>query len=144
LSKRGKEVFFMRPRLGAFVLGGILLLGTLSCATVPKASVAPGEVRLLSMDALGAGIKANTSFPMDVLFEAVGEPKIQRACFYGLWKDPYCSQVQYKRVGTKKMIQVYLPGVNPGSHRVECYVEYLQDGETRKTNVIATQILVGT
>jgi hypothetical protein len=38
---------------------------------------------------------------------------------------------------------VYLPGLNIGSHRVECYAEYIRDGETRKTNVIFTQITPG-
>ena len=44
---------------------------------------------------------------------------------------------------TKNALQVYLPGVSVGSHRVECYAEYIRDGETRKTNVIFTQILAG-
>ena len=133
----------MRSILGAILLCGIFLLGTFSCATVPKEFLAPGEVRLLSINLPGAGIKANMSFPVNVLFEAVGEPEIQRACFYGLWRGPYCSRVSYTIVGGKKTIQVHLPGVNPGSHRVECCIEYIQGGEIRRTNVIAAQILVG-
>ena len=112
--------------------------------TVPKESLAPGGVRLLSINLPGAGIKANITFPVNVFFEAVGEPEIQRACFYGLWRGPYCSRVSYTIVGGKKTIQVHLPGVNPGSHRVECCIEYIQGGEIRRTNVIAAQILVGT
>jgi hypothetical protein len=38
---------------------------------------------------------------------------------------------------------VYLPGLSAGSHRVECYAEYIRDGETRKTNVVFTQINTG-
>jgi hypothetical protein len=133
----------MRSILGAILLGGILLLGTFSCATVPKASLASGEVRLLSIESFGAGIKANTSFPVGVFFETGGEPEIQRACFYGLWREPYCSDVIYATFGTKKIFLVQLPGANPGSYRVECYIEYIQNGEIRKTNVIAAQFLIG-
>ena len=46
-------------------------------------------------------------------------------------------------LGTKRAFQVYLPGISVGSHRVECYAEYIRDGETRKTNVVFTQILAG-
>ena len=128
----------------AILLGGILLLEVSSCATVPKVSLASGGVRLLSINLPGAGIKANMSFPVNVLFEAVGEPEIQRACFYGLWNGPYCFNINYAAYGAKKAFQVHLPGVNTGSHRVECYIEYIQGGEIRRTNVIAAQILVGT
>ena len=134
----------MRSILGAILLGGILLLGASSCATMPKESLARGEVRLLSIDVPGAGIKANISFPVNVFFEAVGEPEIQRACFYGSWNGPYCFNITYAAYGAKKSFQVHLPGVNTGSHRVECYIEYIRGGEIRRTNVIAAQILVGT
>ncbi len=63
---------------------------------------------------------------------------------YGSWNGPYCFNITYAPYGAKKAFQVHLPGVNTGSHRVECYIEYIQGGEIRKTNVIAAQILVGT
>ena len=128
----------------AILLGGILLLEVSSCATVPKVSLASGGVRLLSINLPGAGIKANMSFPVNVLFEAVGEPEIQRACFYGSWNGLHCFNINYAAYGAKKAFQVHLPGVNTGSHRVECCIEYIQGGEVRRTNVIAAQILVGT
>ena len=134
----------MRSILGAILLCGFFLLGTFSCATVPKESLVPGEVRLLSIDLPGAGIKANISFPVNIFLEAVGEPEIQRACFYGSWNGPYCFNITYAAYGAKKAFQVHLPGVNTGSHRVECYIEYIQGGEIRRTNVIATQVMVGT
>jgi len=134
----------MRSIFMAILLGGILLLEVSSCATMPKESLARGEVRLLSIDVLGAGIKANIFFPVNVFFEAVGEPEIQRACFYGSWNGPYCFNINYADYGAKKAFQVHLPGANPGSHRMECYIEYIQGGEIRRTNVIATQALVGT
>ena len=47
----------------------------------------------------------------------------------------------YQTLGAKTAFQARLPGVSVGSHRVECYAEYIRDGEARKTNVVFTQIL---
>jgi hypothetical protein len=80
-------------------------------------------------------------------FEAAGNPEIKRACFYDSGKGPYCFDVSdesYVTLGAKRAFQVYLPGLSVGSHRVECYAEYIRDGETRKTNVAFTQIIAGT
>jgi len=89
----------------------------------------------------------NASFAVNIFFEAAGEPEIKRACFYEPWEEPSCfdaSDVSYVTLGTKRAFQLYLPGVSLGSHRVECHAEYIRDGETRKTNVVFTQILTGT
>ena len=133
----------MRSILITVLLSGVVLLGASSCATVPKEPLASGEVRLLSIEVLGSGIEANSSFAVNIFFEATGKPEIKRACFYESEEEPSCFDVSYLTLGTKRAFQVYLPGVSVGSHRVECYAEYIRDGETRKTNVIATQILAG-
>lgn len=128
----------------AVLMGGVVTLFVFSCATVPKEPLAPGELRLLSIDVVGTGVEANVSFPVNIFFEAAGHPEIKRACFYDSGEGPYCfdeSNISYATLGTKRIFQVYLPGIEVGSHRVECYAEYIRDGETRKTNVIATQIL---
>ena len=133
----------MRSILIAVLLSGVVLLIASSCATVPKEPLASGEVRLLTIDVLGSGIEANSSFAVNIFFEAAGEPEIKRACFYESGEGPYCfdvSDLSYVTLGTKRAFQVYLPGINAGSHRVECYAEYIRDGETRKTNVVSTQI----
>jgi hypothetical protein len=99
------------------------------------------------MDAVGAGVKANSSFAVNVFFEAAGKPKIKRACFYEEGEKPFCfdaSDISYAVLGTRQAFQVYLPGLRTGSHRVGCYVEYIRDGETRKTNIVFTQIIAGT
>ena len=36
-----------------------------------------------------------------------------------------------------------LPGLGSGPHRVECYIEYTYTGETKKTNVVGTNFVVG-
>ncbi len=136
----------MRSILLAVLLGGVVLLIASSCATVPREPLASGEVRLLTIDVLGSGIEANASFPVNIFFEAAGKPEIKRACFYESGEGPYCldvSDLSYVTLGTKRAFQVYLPGVSVGSHRVECYAEYIRDGETRKTNVVSIQISAG-
>ena len=129
------------------LIGVVIMLLVFSCATVPTEPLASGEVRLLSIDVMGSGIQGNSSFPVDIFFEAAGKPEIKRACFYESGQEPYCfdvSDYSYLTLGTKRAFQVYLPGVNVGLHMVECYAEYIRDGETRKTNVVFTQIVAGT
>ena len=133
----------MRSILLTVLLGGVVLLIASSCATVPREPLASGEVRLLSIDVLGSGIEANASFAVNIFFGAAGNPEIKRACFYESGEEPSCFDVSYLTLGTKRAFQVYLPGVSVGSHRVECYAEYIRDGETRKTNMVFIQILAG-
>ena len=133
----------MRSVLIGMLLGGIVLSIASSCATVPKEPLAPGEIRLLSMEALGSGIKEGAAFPVNVFFEGAGRIEIKRACFYESEERQYCSDVSYVTWGTKRAFQVYLLSTKAGSYRVECYAEYVRNGEIRRTNVIATQISIG-
>jgi hypothetical protein len=132
----------MRPALIGILLGGIVLSIVSSCATVPKEALAPGELRLLSMEALGSGIKEGAAFPVNVFFEGEGRVEIKRACFYESRERQFCSDVSYITFGTKRAFQVYLPSTRAGSYRVECYAEYVRNGEIRRTNVITTQISI--
>jgi len=129
--------------LSAVLMGGVITLLVFSCATVPKEPLASGELRLLSMDVVGSGVDANVSFPINVFFEVAGHPEIKRACFYESGEEASCFDVSLATFGTKRYFQVYLPGMNVGPHAVECYAEYMRDGEIRKTNVITTRISIG-
>ncbi len=133
-----------RSILITVLLSGVVFLVASSCATVPKDPLASGEVRLLSIDVVGAGVVANSSFAVNVFFEASGPPQIKRVCFYEPREKSTCfdaSDLSYVTLGTKSAFQVYLPGFDNGSHRVECCAEYIRGGETRKTNVVFTQII---
>ena len=132
----------MRSVLLSVLLSGIVLSIASSCATVPKEPLAPGEVRLLSMEILGSGVKEGGAIPVNVFFEGEGKVEIKKACFYESKERQYCSEVSYVTLGTKRAFQVYLPSFKSGFYRVECYAEYVRDGETRKTNVVATQISI--
>ena len=136
----------MKSMLKAVLIAGVVLSVVSSCATVPREPLASGEVRLLNIRVPGAGIQEYTSFAVNIFFEAVGNPQIKRICFSESGEAPYCfdvSSVSDFTLGSKRAFRVYLPGLSIGSHRVECYAEYIRDGETRKTNVVFTQISVG-
>ena len=140
-----KEIHRVGSTLLIILIIGIVLFGASSCATVSKAPLAPGEVRLLSMNVVGAGLEARSSFAVNIFFEAAGNPQIKKVCFYETrqWSR-YCfdlSDRSYFTLGTRKGFQVWLPGIGPGSHRIECYAEYVRDGEIRNTNVVFTQII---
>jgi hypothetical protein len=139
-----------RPRImkssSAVLMSGVIVLLVFSCAAVQKEPLASGELRLLSMNVVGTGVEANVSFAVTVFFEAVGNPQIKRVCFSESVEEPYCfdeSDISYETYGKKRFFQVYLPGINVGPHRVECYAEYIRNGEMRKTNAITAQISVG-
>jgi hypothetical protein len=135
-----KEVISMRSILITVLLTGLVFLIASSCATVPKAPLVSDEVRLLSIDVLGTSVEANVTFPVNIFFEAAGHPEIKRACFYEPGEEASCSDVSLGTFGTKRYLQAYVPGLNVGPHTVECYAEYIRDGEIRKTNVITTRI----
>jgi len=133
----------MRSILFAFLIGGVILSVVSSCATVPTRPLAPGEVRLSGIDFRGGrNIEAYDPFVANISFKAEGKPEIKRACFYWSGEGPNCFDAMYVTFEPYRTFQVQLPGMDPGSYTVTCYAEYIQNGETRKSNVITTQILV--
>jgi len=134
----------MKSLIGV-LMGAVIMLLVFSCASVPTGPLGPGELRLLSMDVVGSGPEVNTPFTVNVFFEAAGHPEIKRACFFyesGMGRCFGESDVSYVILGTKRAFRVDLPGISVGSHWVQCYAEYIRNGETQKTNVIATEIPV--
>lgn len=133
----------MRSILIAFLMAGVVLSVISSCAAVPTRPLAPGEVKLLSIDVRGGGsVKEYMPFVANISFEANGKPEIKRACFTGVGEKPYCFDAMYVTFGRPSSFQVQLPGISNGSYSVECYAEYIRDGQTQKTNAIAAQIFV--
>ena len=127
------------------LMGGVILLVVSSCATVPTRPLAPGEVRLLGIDFRGGrGIEAYESIVANISFEAEGKPEIKKACFDLSGEGSNCFDAMYVTFGPQRTFQVQLPGMAPGSYAVTYDAEYIQNGETRKTNAITTQILVTT
>jgi hypothetical protein len=144
IKKRKRRRFVItKSILMAILVGGVVLPVVSSCATVPTRPLASGEVRLLSVDFRGGeSIKAYISFMANIFFEAGGKPEIKKACFYWSGDGPHCFDAMYVTFGPQRTFQVQLPGLSTGSYSVECYAEYIRDGEAQKTNVISTQIFV--
>ena len=63
----------------------------------------------------------------------------------GIWyksKRGGCFEVTNVSFESWRDFELYLSGLESGSYRLECYAEYIRDGETRRTNVVGTQISV--
>jgi hypothetical protein len=123
-------------------MGGVILL-LFSCATVPTGPLGPGEVRLLRMDVPREGdIRLGFLFTVNFNFEADGRPEMRRACFFWSGDGPYCSKVTKVNYGSPGTIHVDLVANTTGHYFLESYIQYVQDGKTRSTNVVSTHIYI--
>jgi len=124
-----------------FLISGAFLL-SFSCATVPTEPLAKGELRLLGIEVAGAeSIYINLPFMVKIIFQAEGETKVQKACFYWSGDGPYCYRITDVRYGPQGTINVWLLTKNPGTYQLECFVQYARNGGTRPTNIVSTQLI---
>lgn len=72
--------FLIMKSFSAVLIGRAIILSVFSCATVSKEPLAPGELRLLSMDAVGSGVEANSSFAVN-FFWGSRSPGDQKGLF---------------------------------------------------------------
>jgi len=132
----------MKSVLTTILMGGTILL-VFSCASVPTKPLAPGEMRLLSMQVPARdGAVADLLFEVKVTFEAEGKPEIKRGCFYWSGEGPYCFKVRDVTYGSPGSFSVWLRKDNPGPYILECYAHYVLNEEIRTTNAVRTQISV--
>ena len=118
---------------------GVILLAVSSCATVATKPLAPGELRLLSMQVPEKqNIRVNLPFVVNIRFEAEGEPEIRAACFYFASDGPHCFKVTDVNYGSPGAIRVQIRTNNSGSRLLEGYVLYIQDGKVQPTNAVST------
>lgn len=132
----------MRSKFLFVFIGGVIML-VFSCATVPTGPLAPGELRLLSMDAPREGeMRLGIIFTVKINFEADGRPEIRRACFLWSGDGPYCSRAIKVSYGSPKTIYVDLLAGSTGQYFLEGYIQYIQDGKLRTTNVVGDHIYI--
>ena len=129
----------MRSILITVLLSGVVLLIASSCATVPKEPLASGEVRLLSMQ-VPSRITGGFPYDLIIIFRADGKPEISKACCSWSGGGPYCFKARYLKYGSPGNFIIELAPADPGTYTMECYAEYLRDGETQRTNVIDSVI----
>jgi len=127
----------------AFLTGVIVLLLVCSCATVPTAPLASGELRLLGLQApQREDIRVNFPFVVNINFEADGKPEIRTACFYFSGDGPYCIKVTDVNYGSPGTVKLQVRAKNSGSHALESYAYYIRDGKVQPTNVVNCNIRV--
>ena len=133
----------MRSSLISILTYGIIFLSVFSCATVPTEPLASGELRLLSMHVpMREEIRLNFPFGVNINFEADGTPEIRTACFYFSGDGPYCVKVADVNYGSPGTIRVQVRAKTTGTHALESYVFYIQDGKTKRTNSVNCQIRI--
>jgi hypothetical protein len=102
------------------------------------------EFRLLSMDIPQSGnLSASVEYWTTINFEADPKPEIRRACFNFSGDSQSCVDVQAKDVTyglhPRFRVPIHVP---VGTKRIDCYVEYIREGKTHRTNTVTYYIIV--
>ena len=133
--------FVIMKCLIAVLMGVVIMLLVFSCATVPTEPLAPRELRLLRMQIPGSPtLTVGFPYEVSIIFRADGKPEISKACCSWSGGGPYCFKARDVKYGLPGNFTIQLPPVEPGSYTLECYAEYLRDGETQRTNMVSYQI----
>jgi hypothetical protein len=131
----------MRSIFITILTGGVVLLLTSSCATVPTEPLAPGEVRLLGLQMIGDPV-VNIAVRVKVLFEADGRPEIRRACVTWSGDGLSCVKVSDVEYGSPGSFSVWLVPRQRGSLVLQCYAEYPREGKAWPSNKVSTPVAV--
>ncbi len=125
------------------VLSGAVFWIIASCATVPKPPLGSGEVRLLRMDIPNNGtLSSNVGYLFTIHFQADDNPPIKSVCFDFSNDRKYCESVDAADVTYGPYAQVRVPlRVPTGSNRLDCYLEYLLNGEIQRTNTLSAFVI---
>ena len=130
----------MKGVLALILMTVAILFAISSCATVSKEPLGLGELRLLSMDVPENGnLRTGLVYRVRVYFQADGKPEIRRACFSWPGDGPYCVSVKDVEHGSDAYAEVPIYA-RLGQNRLECYVEYVRDGKTRRTNTVISSV----
>jgi len=123
----------------AGLMGVTLMLFVFSCATVPSEPLGSGELRLLDMHVPN---QVTVGFPYEItiIFLADGKPEISRACCTRSDGGPSCLKPKDLKYGSPGNFTIQFLPASPGSYTMECYAEYLRDGNMQRTNVVSSQI----
>ena len=131
----------MKSILISVLMGSALLLGISSCATVPTEPLGEGELRLLKMQVPESGnLRLGHPYKFNISFEADGHPEIIRAICYCEGNGPYYFQVEHVEYGSRRNFDVYLYACTRESQRLECSVDYLRHGKSRRSNSVSSLV----
>ncbi len=119
----------------SILLGVVVLSAICSCATTTP--LAEGELRLLRIDVPESGnLILGHDYRFNITFEADGNPEIVRAVCICADGRPQSYRIADLRYGTRGSFGLYIFPCTDGSHRLECYAEYLKDGKRHRTNSV--------
>ena len=102
------------------------------------------ELRLLSMEVPQSwNLSANVESWATINFETDLKPEIRRACFNFSGDGQSCVDVQAKDVTYRSHPRFRVPiHVPVGTKRIDCYAEYILDGNPHQTNTITYYVIV--
>jgi hypothetical protein len=101
-------------------------------------------LKLLGMDIPQSwNLSTNIENWATINFEADGNPKIHRACFNFSGGSQSCVDVQGKDVTYASHSYFRVPiRVPVGTKRIDCYVEYIRDGQIQRTNIVTYYVII--
>jgi hypothetical protein len=126
---------------GRALLVMVTVLAAAGCATVPTGPLAPGEVRLLSLE-VPEDVRAGVPYEVVLRFEAAGQPLIPRACFFWSGEGPFCVAGLGVTYGSPGMLRARLSTRTPRFYTLTAYVEYSHGADTRRSNQVSAGLFV--
>jgi len=145
----------IKHRLNVFLLGLAILLVISSCASIREGPEGPtlsiggkepttaDEIKLLSMELPQSGnLSPNLEYWATINFAANKKTTINKACFTFSGGVQTCVDVQEKDVTYGMQTYFRVPiRVPTGSKKIDCYVEYVRDGATKRTNTVTYYVV---
>lgn len=129
----------MKSLLAGFLVTLVILFMASSCATVSteeKEPLAPGGLRLLSVKfSEFARIRQNVRYVAIIKFESDSKVEMRRACFYWDANGPNCFGIIDVNYG-ERIIRADVVAPAPGYYVMKCYVLYVKDGKTIRSNMV--------
>ena len=131
----------MKSILMAVLIGGVVLSAVFSCATVPKEPLGEGELRLLKMQVPeGGNLRLSHPYKFNISFKADGNPEIIRAICFCSGDGPYYFKVEHVEYGSEANFDVYLYACTRESQRLQCSVDYVRSGKSRRSNSVSSLV----
>lgn len=94
-----------------------------------------GDLSVKSLQ-VASTLKAGKPYNVTLPYSKSGSVKILRGCFFWSGEGPYCFPVSVRT----KSVRLKLRTGNPNKYTLSGYVEYLSDGNTKKSNRVSAKI----
>jgi hypothetical protein len=133
----------MKSLMARFLVILVVLFTVSSCATVSteqKEPLAPGELKLVSVQFPETGrIRQGMRYLVSIKFESDGKAEVRRACVYWDARGPNCFPIMDVSPG-ERVIRTDVVTPPNGYYIMKCYVLYVRDGKTIRSNMVETTV----